>query len=70
MKLKGGVGGIMTRSDKGAKEIEVCSHCGQPLAELLWGKSGLGQRIYILTCDNPGCTCYRNPVKTITKEAK
>jgi len=59
----------MTRGDKGAKEIEVCSHCGQPLVELLWGKSG-GQRIYILTCDSWGCACYRNPVKTITKEAK
>ena len=45
-----------------------CKQRGQPLVELPWGKSD-GQRIYILTCDNPGCACYRNPVKTITKEA-
>lgn len=68
MKLKGGAGGIVTRSGKRAKEIEVCSHCGQPLVELLWGKSD-GQRMYILICDNPGCPCYRNPVRTITREA-
>ena len=48
---------------------EVCPHCGQPLVELPWGKSELGQRIYILTCDNLGCASYRSPVKTITKEA-
>ncbi|GAI95679.1 unnamed protein product, partial [marine sediment metagenome] len=28
----------------------------------------VGQRIYILTCDNSDCTDYRNPVRTITKE--
>ena len=48
---------------------EACSRCSQPLLELPWGKSELGQRIYILTCDNLGCASYRSPVKTITKEA-
>ncbi|MBA7575088.1 hypothetical protein ES708_16909 [subsurface metagenome] len=57
----------MTRSAKEAKEIEVCSGCGQPLVELPWSKS-VGQRIYILTCDNGVCARYRTPVKTITKE--
>ena len=57
----------MTRSAKRAKR-EVCSGCGQPLVELPWRKS-VGQRIYILICDNGLCARYRNPVRTITKEA-
>ena len=52
---------------KRAKEIEVCPRCSQPLVELPWSKS-VGQRVYILTCDNGGCADYRTPVKTITKE--
>jgi len=54
---------------KGAKEIEACPRCGQPLVELLWSKS-YGQRVYILACDNGGCADYRTPVKTVTKEVK
>ena len=69
IKLKGGVGGIMARSAKRAKR-EVCSRCGQPLGELPWTKSGPNQRMYILTCENAGCPCYRNPLKTTTKEAE
>ena len=56
------------RSSKGAKR-EACSHCGQPLIELPWRKTELGQRTYILTCDNLGCACYRSPVKPTTREA-
>ncbi|GAI69129.1 unnamed protein product, partial [marine sediment metagenome] len=48
-------GRMMAGSDKGVKEIETCSRCGQPLVELLWSKS-YGRRIYILTCDNLDCT--------------
>ena len=66
IKLKGSVG--MARSAEGANR-EVCSGCGQPLIELLWSTSELGQRKYILACDNGGCRCYRNPVKAVTKEA-
>jgi len=65
IKRKGSVG--MARSIERVNR-EVCSRCGQPLAELLWSKS-VGQRRYILTCDNGGCACYRNPVRTVTKEA-
>ncbi|MBA7478237.1 hypothetical protein ES705_14062 [subsurface metagenome] len=65
-KPKGSVG-IRARSAKKARR-EVCPRCSQPLVELPWSKS-YGQRIYILTCDNLGCADYRNPVKTITKEA-
>jgi len=64
IKLKGSVGmGGSVKTNR-----EVCSQCGQPLVGLLWSKSEPGQRKYILTCDNPGCRCYRNPVKTVTKE--
>jgi len=49
-------------------EREVCSLCGQPLIELPWSKLELGQRMYILACDNYGCRRYRNPVRTITRE--
>jgi len=59
----------MDRSAEG-DEREVCSHCGQPLVELLWSKSEPGERKYILTCDNALCAGYRNPVKTIVKEAE
>ena len=69
IKRKGGVGGIMARSAKGAKR-EVCSKCGQPLIELPWSKSEPHRRMYILTCDNRGCPCFRNPVRAITKEEK
>jgi hypothetical protein len=31
--------------------------------EIPWSKSASGQRMYILTCDNLKCPCYRNPVK-------
>ena len=65
IKPKGSVG--MGRSVKTNRE--VCSHCNSPLVELLWSKSGPGQRMYILTYGNFGCPRYRNPVKTVTKEA-
>jgi len=54
---------------KMAKEIGVCSGCGQPLVELPWSKS-VSQRVYILACDNGVCARYRNPVRTIVKEVK
>jgi len=59
----------MSRSAEEAKR-EVCSHCGQPLVELLWSKSEPGERKYILICDNARCVGYRNPVKTITREVE
>ncbi len=58
----------MARSVKRVKR-EVCSCCGQPLIELPWGKS-VGQRIYILTCNNAECACYRNPVMVFTGQNK
>ena len=44
----------------------VCSICGHPLIELPWSKTG-EERMYILTCDNSGCRCFRTPVATIKR---
>ena len=58
----------MVRSVKRAKR-EACFCCGRLLVELPWGKSG-SQRLYILTCDNAECACYRNPVMVFTGQNK
>jgi len=45
-------------------KVEACAGCGWPLIDIPWSKSGMGQRIHILTCDNFECGYYRNPIKT------
>jgi len=48
------------------KVKRVCSICGHPRIELPWSKTG-EERMYILTCDNSGCRCFRTPVATIKR---
>jgi hypothetical protein len=48
---------------------EVCPLCKRPLIALPWGQPEMGQRSFILACNNAACERFRNPVRSISKEA-